>query len=71
MLAPLDKCDTSKYPCPHDAVWKLRTLDEYGGHGPWSYACGIHLHYAGTYELEGEQGRLELVRIVTDDRYGR
>jgi hypothetical protein len=62
----LPKCDGGKRGfCQNNAVWKVRLVVHRDG--GWSLACGQHLHWAASEETGGEQGELDLVRILTEE----
>jgi hypothetical protein len=51
--------------CRHVAVWRVYLPEEPGFK---LHACGRHLSWNAGYLTAGEQGRLVLERIVTDER---
>lgn len=55
------------YPCKNNAVWKIKRTTDPDLPRMWSHACGRHLHWHAREELGGEQGRLDLVCINTDE----
>lgn len=53
--------------CPRPVVWLVR-LSTDSEDGYWTPSCGLHLHWASSEATGGEQGRLDLKRVQTDER---
>jgi hypothetical protein len=54
--------------CHHRATWRARTDTTDIEPPAWTYACGVHLAREASDLTGGEQGRLVVERIVTDER---
>lgn len=52
--------------CLTQPAWALRRPGDTDD--SWAYACGRHLHFVATEVTGGEQGDIELRRILTDER---
>lgn len=53
--------------CHSSAAWKLKLPEDEPKEGMWTYACPHHFNQVGATLLEGEQGKLIVVRLVTDE----